>query len=72
MVLSALSLVASTGLQSSLKPDTSQFASANATLSANQAYSGAIFSANLLGQTDQTELTLRAMERDIKRLQGFK
>lgn len=72
MVIGALSLSAQSGLQSSLKPDRSQFASANASLQARQAYSDAIFSANLLGQTDQTELTLRAMERDIKRLQGLK
>lgn len=72
MVLSALSSIASSGLQAALKPDGSQSARANSVISANRAYADAIFAASLFNESDQTEMTLRAMERDIKRLQGLK
>lgn len=72
MVLSALTSAASQGLQTRLKgPDGSS--TGNKTLLANnRAVANEIFTANLLSQTDRISITLKSLENDIKRLQGFK
>lgn len=72
MVLSALTDLASTGLQSSLKPARISPLTGKPRSAPTIDYSAQIFSASLGNSADKNALTLKALERDIKRLQGLK
>jgi len=72
MVLSALTDAASVGLQSALKsPRISPLTGKSRTAPAID-YSAEIFAATQGNAADKNALTLKAFERDIKRLQGLK
>lgn len=68
MVFSALASAASQTI--SLKSDSTS--NNGSVISAHQLFADTIFSTALASQTTENDLTLKAMERDIKRLQGLK
>lgn len=72
MVFSALTDVASQGLQSSLKSARISPLTGKPRFQPSKDYSAEIFGATQGNQADKNALTLKAMERDIKRLQGLK
>ncbi|VAW15475.1 hypothetical protein MNBD_ALPHA09-1310 [hydrothermal vent metagenome] len=72
MSLSALNAIASQGLQSTLKSQQISPLTGKPRIAPPLDFSAEIFSATLPNQADQNALTLKAMERDIKRLQGLK